>query len=186
MTSTPLKICIDAGHGGRDPGAVGRRPFVLQEKDVNLEIALHLESELERRGWPVIMTRRQERSLGLGSRARFANRHNADLFISLHANAASVDTAEGMEVFHFPGSIHGKRLAEGILTSMLHRFPDHRRRGIKEANFTVLRRTVMPAVLVETEFLTHPRQLQFLADEVNQHALAVAIADGIPRRAAFS
>ena len=144
-----MRICIDAGHGGTDPGAIGTDPFELQEKDFNLAVALLLEAELERRDHEVIMTRRQDRSLGLASRASFANRLEAELFVSIHANAAAVATAEGMEVFHFPGSVQGSRVAGSILPSMLARFPDHRDRGVKEANFAVLRSTAMPAVLIE-------------------------------------
>lgn len=175
-----MKICIDAGHGGVDPGAIGRVPFELQEKTFNLQLALLLDVELENAGHHVVMTRRQDRSLGLRSRARFANRLGADLFVSLHANAASTPLAEGMEVFGFPGSVLGAAVARGVLDSMLAKFPGHRNRGVKEANFTVLRTTRMPAILVECEFLTHPQQLQFLADPVHQRGLAEAIAAGIP------
>lgn len=187
-----MKICIDPGHGGSDPGAVGTKPFRLAEKKVTLEISLRLEEALEERGHWVAMTRRTDRSLGLSARAGFANRLEAELFVSVHANAAASATVEGIEVYHFPGSREGRRAATAVLASMVGAFPRHRNRGVKEVNFTVLRETTMPAVLVETEFLTHPRQLEFLADPENQKALAEAIAHGIearsgrPSRAAFS
>ena len=63
---------------------------------------------------------------------------------------------------------------------MLAAFPDHDNRGVREADFTVLRETAMPAVLIETEFLTNPSQLRFLADPRNQHRMAQAIAEGVP------
>ncbi len=174
-----MRICVDAGHGGTDPGAIGRTPFTLKEKDFNLQLALKLEPELIRRGHEVLMVRRSDRTFSLGARARFANMHGAQLFISIHANAAANVSAEGMEVFHFTGSAQGQRFARRILDQMLQTFPDHKNRGIKEANFAVLRLTNMPAVLVECEFLTHPRQLEFLADDSNQQALAEAIARGV-------
>jgi N-acetylmuramoyl-L-alanine amidase len=172
-------VCIDPGHGGSDPGAVGKVPFRLQEKDVTLAVSLFLHDELLQLGHTVILTRKQDRTLSLSARAAFANRFNADLFVSIHANAAASVTPEGMEVFHFPGSARGQFMASRILDRMLEAFPGHKNRGVKEANFAVLRLSRMPAVLVELEFLTHPEQLRFLADEANQRRLANAIAGGI-------
>jgi N-acetylmuramoyl-L-alanine amidase len=174
-----MKICIDAGHGGTDPGAIGAGPFRLDEKTFNLALALLLESELSTRGHAVLMTRRVDRTLSLRARASFANQFGADFFVSIHANAALDPAVEGMEVFHFPGSPTGRQAAQSVLRSMMNTFGDHRDRGVKEANFTVLRLTHMPAVLVECEFLTCPQQLPFLADPTEQVKLARAIADGV-------
>jgi N-acetylmuramoyl-L-alanine amidase len=174
-----MKICIDPGHGGSDPGAVGTKPFRLAEKKVTLQISLLLEEALEERAHWVAMTRRTDRSLSLPARAGFANRVEAELFVSVHANAAASATVEGIEVYHFPGSREGRRAAAAVLGALVGAFPRHRNRGVKEANFTVLRETTMPGILVETEFLTHPRQLEFLAGPENQKALAEAIAHGI-------
>ncbi len=174
-----MKVCIDAGHGGSDPGAVGTRPFVLREKTFTLDVSLMLEEELELRGHWVVMTRRQDRTVSFEARAGFANRLDAELFVSIHANAAATRTAEGMEVFHFPDSQSGRIAARRVLRLMLRAFPTHRNRGVKEANFAVLRLTRMPAILVECEFLSNPTQLRFLANPRNQRKLAVAIAEGI-------
>lgn len=174
-----MRICLDPGHGGDDLGAIGREPFELQEKDLVLALARKLEAEIENHGWEVIATRRQDRTLALDARAAFANRYEANLYVSLHANAAAVPEAEGMEVFYFPGSRPGRTVALHVLDRLLHHFPDHRNRGVKTANFTVLRRTAMPAVLVEHEFLTNPSQLRFLADPCNQERLAQAVFEGI-------
>jgi len=142
-----MKICIDAGHGGSDPGTVGTSPFRLAEKTVALQISLLLEQELEERGHWVVMTRRTDRTLSLLARARFANRLKADLFASVHANAAASAAVEGMEVYHFPGSREGRRVAVAVLAGLVSAFPRHRNRGVKEANFAVLRETTMPAIL---------------------------------------
>ncbi|NWF56005.1 MAG: N-acetylmuramoyl-L-alanine amidase [Syntrophaceae bacterium] len=174
-----MKICIDPGHGGADSGAVGTEPFRLEEKDFNLSLALLLEEELEERGHWTIMTRRRDRSLSLPARANVSNRTGADLFVSIHANAAGNPAVKGMEVYHFPGSKAGKAAATRILDSLVSSFPTHSNRGVKEANFAVLRLTDMTAVLIETEFITNPKQLQFLADVENQKKMAAAIADGI-------
>ena len=172
-----MKICIDPGHGGTDIGAIGEQPFRLEEKDFNLSLALLLEEELEKRDHWVVVTRRRDRTLGLAPEANFANRLEADIFISVHANAASSPAVEGMEVYHFPGSSAGQVLANAVLESMIASFPSHNNRGVKEANFAVLRLTAMPAMVIETEFLTNPNQLRFLADPATQHRIAVAIAN---------
>ncbi len=171
-----MKICVDAGHGGRHPGAIGNEPFRLRECDFNLELALLLEGELERLGHWVVMTRRTDRTLGLQARADFANRLDAELFISIHANAAGVPTVAGMETFHYPGSVNGGKYAKKIQDGLVRAFPHHRDRGVKEANFSVLRETAMPSVLVECEFLTNPKQLEFLADAGVKEKLARVIA----------
>lgn len=174
-----MKVCVDPGHGGKDPGAVGTQPFRLEEKDFNLSLGMLLEEELEGRGHWTIMTRRRDRSLSLAARADFANRLEAELFVSIHANAAGTPEAEGMEVYHFPGSDEGRRVATLVLDRMISAFPGHKNRGVKEANFDVLRLTEMTAILIENEFLTNPAQLEFLADPGNQKNLALAISDGI-------
>jgi N-acetylmuramoyl-L-alanine amidase len=174
-----MKIYIDAGHGGADPGAIGTQLFRLEEKDFNLSLALLLEEELEAKGHWTIVTRRRDRSLSLPAGADFANRLGAELFVSIHANAAEMPAVEGMEIYHFPGSDKGQRAGTLVLDKMTTMFPDHKNRGVKEANFDVLRLTEMPAILIETEFLTNPTRLEFLADPQNQRSLALAISDGI-------
>jgi N-acetylmuramoyl-L-alanine amidase len=174
-----MKICIDPGHGGRDPGAIGTDPFRLEEKEFNLSLSLLLEEEFERRGHRTVMTRRRDRSLSPQARANFANRLGAEFFVSIHANGAETPTPEGMEAYHYPGSAAGASAANHIVEGMISVFPEHKNRGVKEANFAVLRLTDMPAVLVESEFITNPTQLQFLADQENQRNLALGIANGI-------
>jgi N-acetylmuramoyl-L-alanine amidase len=175
-----MRICIDPGHGGADPGAIGISPFTLEEKELTLDVSSFLREELASAGHTVIMTRQQDVFIRLEDRAAIANQASADLFISIHANAAETPEPQGMEVFCFPGSVRGRELAERVLDSMLTEFDDHRNRGVKEANFAVLRLSGMPAILVECEFLTNPRQLEFLADEGNQRRLAAAIARAVP------
>ena len=89
-----MKICIDAGHGGSDPGAIGTEPFHLEEKEFKIKLASLFEGELESRGHWVVMTRRKDRKLSLQARANFANRLGAEFFVSIHANAAAIPAAE--------------------------------------------------------------------------------------------
>jgi N-acetylmuramoyl-L-alanine amidase len=174
-----MKICIDPGHGGRDPGAIGRDPFVLRETDVVWSVSTAVRALLEARGHETLTSHPQASYVYLSERAQAANDWGADLFISIHANSATTSQAHGMEVLHY-GSETGERLARGILESLVAAFPGHRNRGLKKRpELTVLRRTLMPAALVELEFLSNPEQLVFLADGGNQAALARAIAAGI-------
>lgn len=176
-----MRICIDPGHGGADPGAIGTSAdHHLEEKTFNLSVALFLRDELASAGHTVIMTRQQDVFVRLEDRAALANQSDAELFISIHANAAATPEPQGMEVYCFPGSIRGEAAAARVLESMLTAFPGHRNRGVKEANFAVLRLSGMPAILVECEFLTNPVQLGFLADADNQRQLAAAIAHAVP------
>ena len=174
-----MKICIDAGHGGDDPGALSTTPFRFEEKTFTLGLAARLEDELESRGHWAVMTRRRDRALSLAARAAFANRLGAELFLSLHANGAPQPDAEGMEVFHFPGSEAGRRLGRQVLAALVAGFPEHHNRGLRTANFAVLRDTIMPALLIECEFITNPVQLRFLTDPANWVKLAQAIAAGL-------
>jgi N-acetylmuramoyl-L-alanine amidase len=178
-------ICIDPGHGGRDPGAVGHG---VQEKDVVLEVSIELGMLLEQAGCDVLLTRIDDVFLELDERADIANALGADAFISVHANAVESPRAEGIETFHFPGSRRGEALASSIQRCLVERFcppnagPDgsvHKSRGVKAAGFQVLRETAMPAALVELEFVSHREQARFLAAPKNQRALAYAIAEGV-------
>jgi len=92
------KVVIDAGHGGRDPGAIGRSG--LKEKDVNLDIAKRLKKLLGERGIEVVMTRSTDIFIPLSRRVDIANRSGADLFISVHANANRVRSINGFEVYY--------------------------------------------------------------------------------------
>jgi N-acetylmuramoyl-L-alanine amidase len=173
-----MKVCIDPGHGGTDPGAIGKVPFILNEKDVNLSISLLLKKELEAKGHTVFLTRDTDISVSLGTRASFANQKNVDIFI-IHCNSSTSNSAEGIETWIFTDSNAGKKLAEPVQQSLISTFSTHKNRGIKEANFQVLRETEMPAILVECEFISNPTQLQFLSDNNNQKKIAQAIALGI-------
>jgi N-acetylmuramoyl-L-alanine amidase len=174
-----MKICIDPGHGGTDPGAIGKEPFVLNEKDVTLSISLLLKKELEEKGHKVFLTRDKDITVSLADRAKAANQNNAEIFISIHCNSHTSDDAEGIETWIFPGSTMSKKLAEPVQKSLVNTFSNHKNRGIKEANFQVLRETDMPAILVECEFISNPTQLKFLSEKENQEKIAKAITSNI-------
>jgi N-acetylmuramoyl-L-alanine amidase len=97
------KIVIDAGHGGNDPGAIGRSG--LREKDVALDVAKRLSLALREEGFQVVMTRASDRFVSLGARVRATNSADADLFISIHANANRVRSLNGFEVYYISPSV---------------------------------------------------------------------------------
>lgn len=172
-------VVIDPGHGGRDPGAVGRGG--LQEKEVVFPIAQDVAALLTQQGLQVIMTRYDDREVDLEPRVQVAEQANATVFVSIHANAISLDRPEvnGAETYH-SGSPEGRRLAQFIQQSLLENLPV-RDRQVREARFYVIRRTSMPAALVEVGFVTGAEDAPMLADPAYRRRVAQAIAQGILR-----
>lgn len=170
-----MVIIIDPGHGGRDPGAVGLGG--LRETDVVLDISHQVTQLLEQSGIQVVMTRQDEREVDLAPRTQLANRVNADLFVSIHANAVGGGRTgvNGVETYYYQS---GNLLAQYIQNSILQSF-NMNNRGVKQARFYVLRHTRMPAVLVEVGFVTGSYDSQILADPTQRTRMAEAIARGI-------
>ncbi len=177
-------ICIDPGHGGSDPGA--RCPYMhIDEKDITLQIGLYLERELRKLGFAPVMTRHSDREV-LGSRASdadelqarvdIARNARAKVFISIHINASPNRYLDGIMTFYhkeidYPlaRAIHDRLTATGLFTD----------RGIRSANFYVLRKSTMPAVLLELGFITNRRDAKKLMNIQVRRKLARAIAQGI-------
>ncbi len=103
-------IVIDPGHGGKDPGAVGRRG--TREKDITLKVSLYLRDLIQKRlGKKVLMTRHRDVFVALEDRADFANKHGADLFVSIHVNAHPKRSVKGLEIYYF-GKASDRRAME--------------------------------------------------------------------------
>ncbi|MEL6603926.1 MAG: DUF3747 domain-containing protein [Cyanobacteria bacterium J06614_10] len=145
-----LTVVIDPGHGGRDPGAVGIGG--LREKDINTAVSRRIQSTLSAQGINVVMTRSDDREVDLQPRVNIAERADADIFVSIHSNAISLSRPDvnGLETYYYSS---GFRLAQTIHNNVLQR-TDLRDRGVRRARFYVLVNTSMPAVLVETGFVT--------------------------------
>jgi N-acetylmuramoyl-L-alanine amidase len=171
-------IVIDPGHGGPDPGACG---FGLQEKAVALSISKLLSVELGKLGYTAPLTRDRDPAdeLELQSRCAFANDKWADLFVSIHCNAAENPSAHGTETYHFPGSRLGELLATAIQNAITSFCEISMDRGVKDANFQVLRNTDMPAALVEVAFISNGNDAACLGSIRWQGQVARAIAAGI-------
>ncbi len=175
VPQTGLVVMLDPGHGGRDPGAVGIGS--IKEKDINLSIAQRVASRLEQNGVRVIMTRSDDREIDLSPRVQMAERSNVDLFVSIHANAISMSRPDinGLETYYYSS---GLNLARTIHNSIL-RNTDMRDRGVRQANFYVIKNTSMPAVLVETGFVTGREDAARFNSITARNQIADAIADGI-------
>jgi len=170
-------ICIDPGHGGPDNGAAYG---YAEEDDINLAVAHFLRCVLELSGHEIIMTRTADIYVPLKNRCVIANTFNADFFISIHCDAWHRKTTSGISTHVYRRASHTTNIyANKIHQSLICRFPKHVNRGVRLSNFHVLRITVMPAVLVECEFISNPDMRKFLLDPENQFAIALAIARGV-------
>ncbi|MFZ5627007.1 MAG: N-acetylmuramoyl-L-alanine amidase [Bacillota bacterium] len=173
-------ICLDAGHGGPDPGAVG--PSGLKEKDVTLDVVLKLKQLLQNDGAQVILTRDSDR-IGepdsrvaeLSRRVKLANSQGAHIFVSVHCNSATNREARGTEIYFHHAT--ARSLAQALETPL--QKPGLPWRGIKQGNFLVIRKAQMPAVLVELAFISNPIEERLLADNAWRQRWAQALRDGI-------
>lgn len=176
------KIFIDAGHGGPDPGAVGNGVI---EEYVNLNVARYLAEDLRNAGYEVMEYRTTQnenvldnKNADLTNRAQMANRWGADYFVSIHTNSSINPSAQGAEAYVYRLGGPAEALGASILESISDRFGSVNR-GVMAANFAVLRRTRMPAVLVELGYLSNPTEALNLNSPAWQRAVAEAIAVGI-------
>jgi len=176
VSDSRIVVAIDPGHGGRDPGAVGIGG--LQEAGIVLDIGLQVAQLLEEQGVRVILTRQTDREIDLEPRVQDANRARANLFVSIHANAISLDRPDvnGIETYYYSDA--GARLARVIHNAVV-RLTGSRDRRVRFARFYVLRNTSMPAVLLETGFVTGSEDAARLNDPEFRTRMAEAIAAGI-------
>ncbi|MFM8673764.1 MAG: N-acetylmuramoyl-L-alanine amidase [Vulcanococcus sp.] len=173
-----FRVVIDPGHGGPDPGAVGIGG--LRETDVVLDVSLQVARMLQARGVQVLMTRTTEVDVDLPPRVALANSSGADVFVSLHANALSMERPDvnGIETFFFEGG-RSRSLAEAIQQQLMAISPGTPDRGARPGRFFVIRRTVMPSALAEMGFVTGEIDAPRLADPEFRRRLAQAVAAGI-------
>ena len=182
-------ICIDPGHGGPDPGAIGQRG--TKEAEINLAFAQALAKELQALGLDVVMTRdgpsrlKADYKQDLAARPEVANAAKADIFVSIHCNSATTASAAGFEIYTTPGQNNSDKLATAIfdawksMVSSLVR-PDYSDGDPdKEANFAVIRGTKCPSCLVELAFISNPGEEANLNDAVWRQRGAQAIAEGV-------
>ena len=193
-------VVIDAGHGGKDTGALARGEDgevivdiygnpALMEKDINLVIAQKIRDRLQANGIPVLMTRDDDSFFGtskenLMARCELANNNNATLFVSVHNNSAQSPKATGTEICYTEestglGGVTSKTLANNILPYLTEATGLANRGIINRPNLVVLKNTTMPAALLECAFLSSEKDRAVLTDETKLDAIADGVVKGI-------
>jgi len=184
------KVVIDAGHGGVDPGA--KVPGLPLEKNINLDIAMHLKRLFSKAGAYVVMIREVDQDLApddfqgglarrkkkdLEARVNLANKSGADLFLSIHTNSFPGQSWSGAQTFYNLGESDSNTWARTVQSELVKQLgPNHRK--AKSGDFRVLSDTKMPAILVEVGFLSNPREARLLADEEYRLRVAESIYQG--------
>lgn len=171
-------VVIDAGHGGKDVGAVlGER----YEKDDNLKLALEVKKELKKKDVKVVMTRNDDEFVSLEDRCKIANKKKADLFVALHRNSA--ESGSGVEIWiKSNASKKEQRLADNILNAV-DDVGVSQSRGVKKGyignpkgDYFVNKNTNMPSCLVEMGFITNDTDNELFDKNISEYAKAIANA----------
>ena len=167
-----LRIVIDPGHGGSDPGAIGASG--LKEKDVNLDIAKRIKNLLP----SVILTREDDVDVSLQGRVDFAYQVNADVFISIHNNALPKGQGTGSETYYYREDSFS--LAQFIHEAMVSKLGllDG---GVRRRGFYVIKHSPCPSVLIEGAYLSNPEEEKLLASEEFRQKIAEAVVEGLKR-----
>lgn len=181
-------IAVDPGHGGSDSGAIG--PTGIMEKSVTLRVSRELKRLLEAEGARVILTRTGDTEVSskganatsveeLEARCEVANRANADIFLSIHADAFTNREVKGTTAYYYTkGTPQSKRLADSVRTALIDSIGTLDR-GTQTCNFYVVKHTDMPAILVEISFISNPDEEKMMNSESGIRKIAQGIADGI-------
>src|SRR6266849_9922737 len=170
-------VVIDAGHGGFDRGGIPRQ--LVQEKTMNLDVAQRLKAVLVAYGYRVVMTRDSDVFVPLGTRVAIANSYRDAIFVCIHFNAAPRRSASGIETYFY--SSQSLPLASAIHYYVAGGAPSSNR-GVRRRGFFVLRKTTIPAVLVECGFLTNATEANYAQTASYRQKLAEEIAAGVRGR----
>lgn len=172
-----MRIGIDPGHGGRDPGAVG--PVLqLLEKDVNLDISLRVAKGLRERGIEVVITRESDTYVSLGDRVNVMNKSRVDVVLSIHINSSHDPRPNYLAAFVFARGGRAEEAAESLMDS-LSRAASWSNGGIRTGDYYILRKTSAPAVLLELGFISNPDHEQALSRDDTRKAISEAILEGL-------
>lgn len=171
-----MKIGIDSGHGGKDPGAIGSAG--LKEKDATLAVGLELDEMLRFNGFETVLTRTKDVFMELADRSNLLNKAKCDLAVSIHVNSATSKTANYISTFIQARGGKAETLAIFVQRHLAAAtsWPDG---GVRVQNLHMTRETAMPAILVELGFISNLDQEKWLAVPENQKKLAEAIAKGV-------
>ena len=178
-------VVIDPGHGGSDPGAIGR-VLGVTDAEIGLNVGQRLRDLLEDAGATVIMTRDTDVRVDLSARPAIANDVEADLFISIHGNSSTNTTVSGIHIYYYAPSTNAnlyaqsyvrKELASQVSSGM--QAATGTASEVRTANYAVLRENDRPSILVETGFLSNAAEEALLAQDSYRQKLAQGIYDGV-------
>ncbi|MBP3459594.1 MAG: N-acetylmuramoyl-L-alanine amidase [Lachnospiraceae bacterium] len=176
MKGKEFTLILDAGHGGND---VGTGSPDYYEKDINMDIVKEMKEMLEYCGVEVALTRDGDETVTLDERSSFANDSEGDRFVSIHCNYCEEDASvAGLECYYWADSMIGESYAREIV-SAVEGSGQIAVRGIKTEDFHVLRETKIPAVLVETGYISNKEDRENLYDAEYQKTLSVYLVKGI-------
>ncbi len=175
-------VILDAGHGGRDPGAISQDQ-TQQEKNLTLDIVFRLRELLQKYGITVILTRDRDAYISLDERIQKAESVSAHCLVSVHLNSVATATAQGFEIWisrntQEPRYLQSYKLGQYIHYSMKKGLPLRDRR-IRKSGFQIIHRTKIPSVLIETCFISNPQDFLWIMDPMSRQAVAQAISQGI-------
>ncbi|MDE5966708.1 MAG: N-acetylmuramoyl-L-alanine amidase [Lachnospiraceae bacterium] len=170
-----LIVMVDAGHGGKDPGAIYGD---IYEKDITLSVANLIAALLEPHKIKVIMTRDEDVFVDKYDRAYMANKEKADLFISIHVNDLAQTSHSGIETYYGLDKTDGQQFAEYIHNAVL-KNTHAVDQGTKSAGYVVVKYTVMPSALLEIGYMSNPEEREKLQSAAYRQMLAEGIANGI-------
>ena len=187
--TSALTIVIDPGHGGGDPGKISASG--IEEKDINLSIAMTLRKLFENRGYNVVMTRTTDCDLAsknskhpktedLSKRVDLMSQDDVVVSVSIHQNSFSDTSSSGPQVFYYTSSDKGKMLADSVLSTLNTSLSIENPRQIKPNNeYYILKNSTSPVIIVECGFLSNPDEADQLNDNMYQQKLARAIYFGV-------
>lgn len=178
-------ITLDPGHGGSDPGAIGASG--LKEKQITLEISMRVKELLEKEGANVYMTRTTDKDVyapnasdraELQARVNVAEKHNSDLFLSLHINSSVNKSVGGFSSYYYPKTDNDLKIAKAIQDKFAKNFGVDNL-GVRQANFYVVKRCSMPATLLEMCFISNPKEEKLMKSKWFQKKTARLIVEGV-------
>ncbi len=183
-------VVVDCGHGGADPGKVGAGDVL--EKDLNLEIGKRVEKKLKKKGYEVVMTRKEDKDLAEGgsgnrkiqdmkNRVALVNKSKPGIAVSIHQNSYSDASVHGSQVFYYSHSTEGKEAAAIMQEALLLADPENTRKEKANDTYYFLKRTEVPTIIVECGFLSNPEEAALLSEKEYQEKMAEAIVSGIEK-----
>lgn len=188
VTGQKLKVVLDAGHGGADPGKIGVND--VEEKTINLAIAKKAEELLKKEKYQVVMTREEDIMLpgqdgqitkvgDMKARVAKINEEAPTLAVSIHQNSYHEEEVMGAQVFYYSHSEEGKKAAELMQDALLILNTENNRKAKANDTYYLLKRTEVPTIIVECGFLSNWEEAELLKDEEYQEEVAEAIVGGI-------